>query len=57
LHKLLTAEPDLRKQIEAEAIGFCSRPTTNLELAWREGRRSLAVEWYSMYQEVENERT
>lgn len=57
LHRLLQADPDLLAQIRAEAVGTIAMPRSDLELAWREGRRSLAAEWMSVYNEVEDERT
>lgn len=57
VHRLLSVEPELRALLEDEAVGTFARPQSELELAWREGRRSLAAEWMSLYREVENERT
>lgn len=55
LHRLLTEAPELKRQIELEAIGSLSVPKDAVELAWREGRRSMAAEWLSIYREVEDE--
>jgi len=57
LHRLLQADEALLSQVRAEAIGTTAMPRSDLELAWREGRRSLAAEWMSVYNEVEDERT
>ena len=57
LHRLLTAEPALLRMIEREAVGVPRRPENAVELAWRDGRRSLAAEWLDLYREVEDERT
>jgi hypothetical protein len=55
LHRLLTEQPAVRRYIELEAIGSLSVPKDAVELAWREGRRSIAAEWLSIYREVEDE--
>ena len=55
LHRLLSEMPELRRQIELETIGSLGVPKDAVELAWREGRRSMAAEWLSIYREVEDE--
>jgi hypothetical protein len=57
LHRLLSAEPELKREVELAAIGLPSVPRDGVELAWRDGRRSLAAEWLMLYREVEDERT
>jgi len=57
LHRLLSGDQELKRIIESEAIGTTAKPASDLDLAWREGRRSLAAEWLSLYREVEDERT
>jgi hypothetical protein len=57
LHRLLAQDAELRELVEREAIGTSALPRSGLELSWREGRRSLAAEWLSLYREVEDERT
>ena len=55
LHRLLTEQPEIRRYLELEAIGSLSVPKDAVELAWREGRRSIAAEWMSIYREVQDE--
>jgi hypothetical protein len=57
LHRLLSQEPELLRAVEREAVGIPRRPENAVELAWRDGRRSLAAEWLDVYREVEDERT
>jgi hypothetical protein len=57
VHRLLAADDRVRAMIEREAIGTIAPPRTELELAWREGRRSIAAELMSLFHEVEDERT
>ena len=55
LHRLLSDAPDLLRDLRAETVGSLSEPKDAVSLAWREGRRSLAAEWISIYDEVEHE--
>lgn len=56
LHRLLAAEPELRASLRSDAEAVTYPPTDAVTLAWREGRRSIAAEWLSLYREVEDER-
>lgn len=56
LHRLLTEMPDLLESLRREAVGFPTPHENGLVMAFENGRRSLAVEWYSLYEEVEDER-
>jgi hypothetical protein len=56
IHQFLSLDPDLKEWVEGEAIGTSHPPSDLTQLAWREGRRSFAVEIISLYREVENER-
>lgn len=55
LHSLLSQAPDLLRDLRAETVGSLSEPRDAVSLAWREGRRTLAAEWISIYDEVEDE--
>jgi hypothetical protein len=55
IHRFLS-DDEIRTWIEGEALGVSHPPSNEMELAWREGRRSLAVELIGIYREVENER-
>lgn len=56
LHRMLNEIPALKSQLEREAIGLPGAIENPYVMAHENGRRSIAVEWLSLYNEVEDER-